>query len=123
MGRRFDRHRFLNTVGAVLYRAGRLQDAIRRFDEKVRIRLSRGAEDPQDWAFLAMAHHRLGHHDDARRWLVRLRTRQRSASAAQFWDEREIYLLRSEAEAVVPYDPIFPADPFAALSSRPYIGQ
>ena len=73
----------------------------------------RGESCPQDWAFLAMAHHRLGHRDEARRWLDRLRTHQPSADPTQFWNELEIRLLRSEAEAVILYDPAFPADPFA----------
>jgi hypothetical protein len=60
-----------------------------------------------------MAHHRLGHRDEARRWLERLRNRQPNAGPNQFWDELEIRMLRSEAEALVLYDPVFPADPFA----------
>ncbi len=60
-----------------------------------------------------MAHHRLGHRDEARRWLDRLRNHEPSTDPDNFWDELEIRLLRSEAEAVVIYDPLFPADPFA----------
>jgi hypothetical protein len=60
-----------------------------------------------------MAHFRLGHHDEARRWLDRLRNRTPDAGPEHFWDELEIQLLRSEAEAVILYDPVFPADPFA----------
>jgi len=59
-----------------------------------------------------MARHRLGHHDEARRRLDRLRNRQPSTDPSQFWEELEIRLLRSEAEAVILYDPIFPANPF-----------
>ena len=66
-----------------------------------------------DWVFLAMAHHRLGHHDEARRWLDRFRDRSPNLDPAEFWAELEIRLLRTEAEAVVLWDPIFPADPFA----------
>ena len=62
--------------------------------------------------FLAMAHHRLGHHDEARRWLDRFRDRSPILDPSEFWDELEIRLLRTEAEAVVLWDPIFPADPF-----------
>jgi hypothetical protein len=72
-----------------------------------------GADGPLDWPFLAMAHHHLGHRGEARRWLDRLRNRQPSTDPNQFWDELEIRLLRSEAEAVILYDPVFPSDPFA----------
>jgi hypothetical protein len=68
---------------------------------------------PQDWAFLAMAHHRLGHRDEARRWLEKLQDRPSVADSADFWNELEVRLLRSEAEAVVLYDPAFPDNPFA----------
>jgi hypothetical protein len=60
-----------------------------------------------------MAHHRLGHRAEAERLLDRLRNHQSSADPAKFWIELEIRLLRGEAEAVILYDQIFPADPFA----------
>lgn len=101
----------LNTLGAVLYRAGRFEDAIHRLEEGIQLR--NGESLPQDWVFLAMAHHRLGHRDEARRWLDRLRNRPPSENPSQFWDELEIRLLRNEAEAVIFYDPVFPADAFA----------
>ena len=101
----------LNTLGAALYRAGRFDEAIRRLEES--IRLPGGESRPEDWAFLAMAHHRLGHRDEARPL-----ARPAAGSSAQHGpdpvlDELEIRLLRSEAEAVILYDPVFPADPFA----------
>jgi tetratricopeptide (TPR) repeat protein len=101
----------LNTLAAAHYRAGRYNEAIRRLDEAARAR--GGVSQPEDWAFLAMAHHRLGHPDQARRWLDRLREYQPSTTPDQFWRELERRLLRSEAEAVVLYDPAFPDDPFA----------
>jgi tetratricopeptide (TPR) repeat protein len=101
----------LNTLGAALYRAGRFDDAIRRLKEAIQLR--GGVSVPLEWAFLAMARHRLGHRDESRRWLDRLRDRQPSADPAQFWNELEIRLMRGEAEAVILYDPVFPADPFA----------
>jgi hypothetical protein len=67
----------------------------------------------QDWAFLAMAHFRLGHRDQARQWLDRFRNDTPNSTLDGFWTNLEIRLLRSEAEAVVRYDPVFPADPFA----------
>jgi tetratricopeptide (TPR) repeat protein len=101
----------LNTLGAVLYRAGRFEDAIHRLDQGIQLR--KGESLPQDWVFLAMAHARLARRDEARRWLDRFRNYQPNSDPNQFWQELETRLLRGEAEAVVLYDPIFPADPFA----------
>jgi WD40 repeat protein len=98
----------LNTLGAAQYRAGRFDEAIGRLGEAIRLR--DGVDDPVGCAFLAMAHHGLGHGDLARRWLKRLQEHQPSAD---FWGELEIRLLRREAEAVVLYDPAFPDDPLA----------
>ena len=99
----------LSTLGAALYRAGRSDEAIRRLEEAIQA----PGEQTTGWAFLAMAHHRLGHRDEACRWLDRLRNHQPTADSTRFWDELEIHVLRSEAEAVILYDPMFPADPFA----------
>jgi WD40 repeat protein len=102
---------FLNALGAALYRAGRFEESVRRLEEGIR---KRGGESlPQDWAFLALAHHRLGRHAEARQWLDRLRSRQADGEPNRFWDELEIRLLCREAEAVIHIDPIFPADPFS----------
>jgi tetratricopeptide (TPR) repeat protein len=102
---------FLNTLGAALYRAGRSQEAIRRLEEGIR---KRGGESlPQDWVFLAMSHQQLGHDTEARRWLDRLRAFRPNENPDAVWNELEIRLLRSEAEAVILYDPAFPSDPFA----------
>ena len=101
----------LKALGAALYRAGRFEEAIRRLEEAIRLR--DGESLAQGWPFLAMAHHRLGHRDEARRWLDRLRNYKYSTDPNKFWDELEIRLLRRKAESVILYDPIFPADPFA----------
>ncbi|MFI5454874.1 MAG: protein kinase [Isosphaerales bacterium] len=108
---RAQKHSALGTLGAALYRAGQFEDAIQRLNDGIQLR--DGTTTPRDSVFLAMSHHRLGHRDAARRWLDRLRNRQPSTDPNQFWDELEIRLLRSEAEAVILYDPIFPANPFA----------
>jgi uncharacterized protein HemY len=63
---------YLNTLGVILYRAGQYQEAIARLNERVAAGASAGA--PVDWAFLALAHHRLGHKSEANRWLEKLRT-------------------------------------------------
>jgi tetratricopeptide (TPR) repeat protein len=101
----------LIALGAVLYRARSYQEAIGALEQVAR--LSNGDSESPAWAFLAMAHHHLGHRDEALRWLGRLRARRPNTHPTAFWDELEIRLLRSEAEAVILYDPVFPADPFA----------
>ena len=54
----------LRILGAALYRAGRFAEAIRTLEESHRGRGDGG--DPQGFAFLALAHHRLGHRAEAR---------------------------------------------------------
>ena len=66
---------FLDTLGAALYRAGRFEESIRRLEENIRER--GGKSLPQDWVFLALAHHQLGHRAEALRWLDRFRTYKR----------------------------------------------
>jgi tetratricopeptide (TPR) repeat protein len=102
---------FLNTLGATLYRAGRFAEAIRRLEEAIQARNGVGA--PEDWVFLALAHHSLGDRDEASRRLEQLRQHPPSTNPAEFWSEWERRLLRSEAEAVILFDPVFPVDPFA----------
>ncbi len=99
----------LNTLGAALYRADRFEEAIRRLDEGIRKRS--GQSLPEDWAFLAMAHHRLGHRDQARSWINRFRNYQPPENES-YWHDFEVRLLRREAEALI-LDPAFPVDPFA----------
>jgi WD40 repeat protein/tetratricopeptide (TPR) repeat protein len=101
----------LNALGAALYRTGRFEDGIRRLKEGIEAR--KEAEQPLDWIFLALAYHGIGHRDEARYWLDRLRARQPSNDRDKFWEELAIRLLLSEAEAVILYDPVFPSNPFA----------
>jgi hypothetical protein len=55
----------------------------------------------QDWLFLALAHHRLGHAAEAAQALQTARTRPAAAVAPDSWDNLEVELLRREAEAVI----------------------
>jgi hypothetical protein len=106
----------LRALGAALYRAGRCDAAIRRLEEA--IPLQGRTSVPPDWPFLAMAHHRLGHRDEARRWLERLRERQPSTDSAQFWGELEIRLLQTEAEGRDSLRPGLPSRPIRALTGQ-----
>jgi tetratricopeptide (TPR) repeat protein len=63
-------HIDVNLLGAVLYRAGRLDDALKRLTEASTLDPGRYRSNMlYTWFFLALAHHRLGHADEARRWL------------------------------------------------------
>ena len=100
----------LNTLGAVLFRAGRFEEAIRALEEGIRLR--KGGSIPEDWPFLAMAHYRLGHREEARRWIGMFRGNAPKFPGSASVYEIQLPLLRSEAEATILYDPAFPADPF-----------
>jgi tetratricopeptide (TPR) repeat protein len=89
----------LNTLGAALYRAGRIDEAIARLDESVKA--SAGVGVPEDWAFLAMAHHKKGNAQEARRWLEKLRSQKPDQKAGFSAIPAECRLLLREAEALL----------------------
>ncbi len=90
----------LNTLGAILYRAGRYQEAVDRLDAGLAARKTEGL--PHDWAFLALAHHRLGNTVEARRWRDKLKafTAPADAPTFEFWNNLEIPVLLKEIEAI-----------------------
>jgi hypothetical protein len=57
----------LTNLGAILYRAGRFEDAIRRLSRAVAVHGAPGTR--RDAFFPAMAHHQLGHAEEAGRWI------------------------------------------------------
>jgi serine/threonine protein kinase/Flp pilus assembly protein TadD len=101
----------LNTTGVVLYRAGRFDDAVKRLND------ARAAHKPADEQrttiaytcyFLAMAHHRLGHSEEARRWLDQANRHGAEKKPAETsktpvpWNRRlTVRLLRCEAERLL----------------------
>jgi tetratricopeptide (TPR) repeat protein len=115
-------------VGSALLRAGRLDEAVGRFQQSLAVQ--------PDWpnhglnAYgLALAHHRLGHPDDACRWLdigerwldrldriykveapSVLTGQPQTPVSFEFWVYAE-FLRRATAGPIL--DKIFPADPFA----------
>ena len=112
----------LNTLGAALYRAGRFEEAIRRLNES--IQALDGGDVPKGFAFLAMAHHRLGHGDEAKRWLDKLAAYQPKEGADFSWDDVEIRILRREAESLIlgsppAAPPTAPATPARNASGDP----
>jgi tetratricopeptide (TPR) repeat protein len=115
---------FLNTLGAVLYRSGRFREAIRQLNRS-REHYPESDGIPQDWLFLAMAHHRLGEKKAARKWLERasgwvdqspLRRSQGPAiEPPASWKVRlELQILLREARALIFGSPAaLPEDVFA----------
>src|SRR5262249_4693268 len=89
----------LNTLGAALYRAGRFEEAIHRLNESSKTRSDNGI--PKGFAFLAMAHHHLGHQHDAKHWLDKLIASQINEVPSS-WGDIEIHILRREAESLIP---------------------
>jgi len=90
-----DQKRFaLNTLGAALYRAGRIDEAIARLDESVKA--GGGVGVPQDWVYLGMAHHKKGNHEEATRWLEKVRAHVKNEKIAFSTDVVEIRFLLKE---------------------------
>jgi tetratricopeptide (TPR) repeat protein len=108
-------------VGAVLFRAGRLEEALQRFEKAHKVFPPRA----WDWLFLAMIQSRLGHTSEARRslqqadqWIAEADkspsgTENEGPRWSNLTEKPTILVLRREAEAVLRFDPVFPADPFA----------
>ena len=108
-------------VGAVLFRAGRLEEALQRFEQAHKVFQPRA----WDWLFLAMIHSGLGHTSEARRLLDQADQWIAEADKAPPGTENDgprwsnltekpvILLLRREAESLIDADSSFPADPFA----------
>jgi tetratricopeptide (TPR) repeat protein len=89
----------LNTLGVALYRSAGFAEAIEALDRS--LTASRGELAAFDLFFLAMAHHRLGHRDEARacydravRWLS-----EHKGLSEQY--EKELAAFRAEAETVL----------------------
>jgi tetratricopeptide (TPR) repeat protein len=87
----------LNTLGAILYRAGRYREAIEQLNEGIRLTQGPGAH--LDWVFLAMAHHRLGESEQAHKYLARVGGPQPNSSS--LWDRLEVEILQREARQLI----------------------
>jgi tetratricopeptide (TPR) repeat protein len=101
---------YLNTLGALLYRAGRYEEAVQWLNEANRL-----VSDPTEkaetspaftWFFLAMAHQRLGHREQARRefdkaaqWTDKAIGKRDSGAGPRLNWDREIALKLFRAEA------------------------
>jgi len=102
---------YLTALGAVLYRAGRYEEALGRLDEAMKENTYGGSLSC--WLFLALAHHRLGHAAEARSYLDKAaawldqstpekpRDARMGATPVLWSHWLEAQLLRCEAEAVI----------------------
>jgi hypothetical protein len=94
---RRERHWFMNTQGAVLYRAGRFEEAVKVLREARRL-LPDGGEF-HNGLFLALAEHRLGHAEAARAAAAQARAASGSDTA---WERAEVELLTAELDTALP---------------------
>jgi WD40 repeat protein/tetratricopeptide (TPR) repeat protein len=92
-----ERADYLDTLGAILYRAERCKEAVNRLNESARAREGEGRFET--WVFLAMAHHALGDLAPARDALSKVQRSKIDSGHPTENLKRE--LLRHEAEAVV----------------------
>jgi serine/threonine protein kinase/WD40 repeat protein/Flp pilus assembly protein TadD len=94
---RRERNRFMNTRGAVLYRAGRFEAAMTVLREGMTLHPNGG--DYLDWLFLALAEHRLGHTEAAKAAAAKARAVPRPNT---IWEKAEVELLAAELDAALP---------------------
>jgi hypothetical protein len=88
---------FVNTRGAVLYRAGRFEEATKALREGMSLHYAGG--DFHDWLFLALAEHRLGHAEAAQAAAAKARATPKPGNA---WELAEVELLAGELDAALP---------------------
>jgi WD40 repeat protein len=102
-------HAMRNTLGAALYRANQEERAVQELNEAVRVLAREGT--PLDWLFLAMAHYRFNHRDEARAWLDKAAARLEGPDGTKRvgWQRLEEDLLLSEARSVLGVAPARPA--------------
>jgi hypothetical protein len=94
------RHTYLNTRGAVLYRAGRFEEAAKVLREGMGFH--QGGGEFHDWMFLALAEHRLGHAKAAKAAAARAREVQAKSRPDTVWARAEVELLAAELDAALP---------------------
>jgi Flp pilus assembly protein TadD len=98
----------LTAQGAALLRAGKADAALARLNQAAELDGKGGT--PMNALFLALAHQRLGHENEARRWLARARQLNEMAPrallngtvapAAPWYQQIEMEILRSKMEGM-----------------------
>jgi WD40 repeat protein/tetratricopeptide (TPR) repeat protein len=97
---RRERHLFLSTQGAVLFRTGRFAEAVKVLGEAMTSNPQ--GEDFPNCLFLALAEHQLGHADAARKAAARARAAQAGMKPGAVWERAEVELLAAELDAALP---------------------
>jgi WD40 repeat protein/tetratricopeptide (TPR) repeat protein len=91
---------YLNTLGSVLCRARRFEEARTTLQEGIRLEGHGGTA--WDGFLMVLTEHHLGHRDEARTWLERARKAMDESASGLAWNNRlELRLLRHEAEALL----------------------
>jgi WD40 repeat protein/tetratricopeptide (TPR) repeat protein len=93
-------HLFLRTRGALLFRAGRSEEAAKVLSEAIPYHAQGG--DFHNWLFLALAEHRLGHADAARKAAAKARQALAGPKPDSVWERAEMELLAAVLDAVLP---------------------
>ncbi len=96
----------LSDLGGVLYRAGRFREAVQPLEEALKLRKPGEVSTYFDLIFLAMAHQRLEHQDEARRYLsdarkVLVQTETPGAKPLPWYVRVTTKRLGAEAEALL----------------------
>jgi tetratricopeptide (TPR) repeat protein len=92
---------YWNTLGVAHYRAGDWKPAVAAFNKSMELR--KGG-DACDWFFLAMAHQKLGKHDEARKWYNQgdqWLEKNKKTLAKEPQHAQELRRFRSEAAALL----------------------
>jgi serine/threonine protein kinase/WD40 repeat protein/tetratricopeptide (TPR) repeat protein len=99
-GLRREWHLFLRTCGALLFRAGRCEEAAKVLGEANPYHAQGG--DFHNWVFLALSEHRLGHADSARKAAAKAREVRAGSKPDSVWERAEMELLAAELDAALP---------------------
>jgi WD40 repeat protein/tetratricopeptide (TPR) repeat protein len=94
---------YLGALGMALYRAGRYRESVQRLRQAIDV--WGNSASPSSWHFLAMAHARLGHTDEARQWLARteqwLESERRKTRGTTWYHRVQQELWHAEARALL----------------------
>jgi WD40 repeat protein/tRNA A-37 threonylcarbamoyl transferase component Bud32 len=89
---------FLNTLGVAHYRLGAYAKAVETLEKSAKLKAGPNGPTPVDLAFLAMAHHQLGHKEQAKATLDRLRDVMKQPLQASNLEGRRLLV---EAEELI----------------------